>query len=337
MEFLNPLIHQRIDLLNEADNLDEIEDVVFCLNVSNEVIQNLDIFLVPYLGLLNTSDKPLASKMALNKLIDKSFFKENDIDIKDKNYIVFFSFDIESLADKCYIMEHGKSEIYQIAHNLRGEVVNEFIPCSDDETNRSKNEPKESKYFLFFDTETTGKPKDFNASENELDNWPRIVQLAYILIDNNFQIISKNNYTIKPDGFIIPKESTEIHRISHEKALNEGIDLNYVLLDFNKIMNSADYLVAHNLEFDFKVLSAEFIRKNITHQMRNKKTICTMKSTTNYCAIKNTYGYKWPTLQELHFKLFNEKFINAHNALEDVLITYKCFVELYKKNIITYN
>ena len=154
-------------------------------------------------------------------------------------------------------------------------------------------------------------------------------------VDDVKKLVSKIAGFLAYDFFMY-YSSTEIHRISHEKALNEGIDLNYVLLEFNKIINSADYLVAHNLEFDFKVLSAEFIRKKITHQMRNKKTICTMKSATNYCAIKNNYGYKWPTLQELHFKLFNEKFINAHNALEDVLITYKCFVELSKKNIITY-
>tara|TARA_B110000908_G_C9962776_1_gene317636 strand:+ start:106 stop:219 length:114 start_codon:yes stop_codon:yes gene_type:complete len=33
---------------------------------------------------------------------------------------------------------------------------------------------------LFFDTETTGLPKDFNAPIEEVENWPRLVQLGYL-------------------------------------------------------------------------------------------------------------------------------------------------------------
>jgi hypothetical protein len=62
-----------------------------------------------------------------------------------------------------------------------------------------------------------------------------------------------------------------------------------------------------------------------------------MTSTTNYCAIPVKYGYKWPSLQELHFKIFGENFEDAHDASIDVSITFKCFIELLKKNIIKLN
>ena len=37
--------------------------------------------------------------------------------------------------------------------------------------------------YLFFDTETTGLPKRWNAPVTEVDNWPRLVQLAWISCD----------------------------------------------------------------------------------------------------------------------------------------------------------
>jgi DNA polymerase III epsilon subunit-like protein len=36
---------------------------------------------------------------------------------------------------------------------------------------------------VFFDTETTGLPRDYNAPSSKLDNWPRLVQLAWIVSD----------------------------------------------------------------------------------------------------------------------------------------------------------
>ena len=59
-----------------------------------------------------------------------------------------------------------------------------------------------------------------------------------------------------------------------------------------------------------------------------------MEQTTNYCAISGTYGFKWPKLSELHYKLFNSSFSEAHDASIDIDITYKCFNELVKKQII---
>jgi hypothetical protein len=39
--------------------------------------------------------------------------------------------------------------------------------------------------YLFFDTETTGLPKNWKAPVTDLNNWPRLVQLAFLLFDNN--------------------------------------------------------------------------------------------------------------------------------------------------------
>ena len=69
--------------------------------------------------------------------------------------------------------------------------------------------------YLFFDTETTGLPKRYNAPMDDLDNWPRLVQVAWILFDEEGKEIVSNSYIVRPEGFIIPKESSLIHGITH--------------------------------------------------------------------------------------------------------------------------
>ena len=53
--------------------------------------------------------------------------------------------------------------------------------------------------YLFFDTETTGIPKNYKAPVSDLENWPRLVQLAWLVTDNNGDEIKAAEYIIKPD------------------------------------------------------------------------------------------------------------------------------------------
>ena len=53
-----------------------------------------------------------------------------------------------------------------------------------------------------------------------------------------------------------------------------------------------------------------------------------MHGTTDFCKISGPYGYKWPKLSELHYKLFKKGFDEAHNAAVDINATAKCFWEL---------
>jgi len=191
--------------------------------------------------------------------------------------------------------------------------------------------------YLFFDTETTGLPKDWNAHVREVDNWPRIVQIAWSHYTEGGKKLAEHEYIIKPDGYEIPFEASKIHGITTSRAIHEGVDLNYVLDLFSLTMSNSKYLVAHNIDFDKKVIGAEYIRKDreIAYEAIKKiEKICTMKSSTKFCGIKSGHGYKWPTMMELHTKLFGSTFIGAHGALADMDAMVKCFFELKKKQII---
>lgn len=190
--------------------------------------------------------------------------------------------------------------------------------------------------YLFFDTETTGLPKDWKAPITDFNNWPRLVQLAFLTFDKEGNKINSGNYIIKPEGFLIPKESSAIHRITNEKALNEGVSLSSVLDSFKNSILQSDYLVAHNISFDEKIIGAEFLRIKMENFLSGKKKICTMEQSTNYCKLDGPYGFKWPKLSELYLKLFNSYFEESHNAEVDINATAKCFWELKKLGIIKY-
>lgn len=191
--------------------------------------------------------------------------------------------------------------------------------------------------YLIFDTETTGLPRNYSAPITDFDNWPRLVQLAWQLHDHTGKLMSSGNYIVKPEGFTIPFNSEKIHGISTKKAQNEGHDLDFVLKEFRKDMDKAYFLVGHNVSFDENVMGAEYLRKKIPSAIMDKPKIDTKDESTQYVAIPGGRGYKWPTLGELHHKLFNQGFEDAHDAAADVEATTRAFLELILLGVIKVN
>jgi DNA polymerase III epsilon subunit-like protein len=192
--------------------------------------------------------------------------------------------------------------------------------------------------YLFFDTETTGLPlnNQWSAPVTDLRVWPRMVQLAWEFYKGE-TLVSSGDYIINPEGFIIPIDSSNIHGITMERAQKEGRPLSAVLKEFESLVAQSDFLVAHNISFDEKVVGAELLRSRMKNVLEGKKLICTKEVATDFCAIPNSNGYKsfkWPKLSELHIKLFGEDFLDAHNASSDVRVTAKCFFALKKLGVV---
>lgn len=188
--------------------------------------------------------------------------------------------------------------------------------------------------YLFFDTETTGIPKNWKAPISDLDNWPRLVQIAWLQYDGKGKKLSEEDYIIKPDGFTIPAEAAQVHGISTERAREEGVALRGVLEEFAAAIEASDVLVAHNMNFDEKIMGAEFLREGIANSLFETERLCTMQASTNYCKLPGNYGFKWPRLSELHLKLFGCDFEEAHNATVDIAACAKCFWELKERGLI---
>jgi DNA polymerase III epsilon subunit-like protein len=189
--------------------------------------------------------------------------------------------------------------------------------------------------YLFFDTETTGLPKDWKAHVHDVDNWPRMIQLAWLMAGDDGKTQISSNQIIIPEGFEIPDEVSTIHGITTDRAISEGFPLAYALGQFSFALSLCNDLVAHNVNFDKKIIGAEFLRLNLEDVYQGIKDIdktCTMMKTTKFVGLKqpNSNRPKWPTLQELHTKLFDEPFDGAHDAMADVKAMAKCFFEIKK-------
>ncbi|MFA5109094.1 MAG: 3'-5' exonuclease [Patescibacteria group bacterium] len=189
--------------------------------------------------------------------------------------------------------------------------------------------------YLFFDTETTGLPRNYQAPLDDFLNWPRIVQIAWSLYDAAGNHWESQNYIIRPDGFVIPPEVTKIHRISQERALKEGVALRSALEHFLRDVSAASFLVAHNIDFDEKIVGAELCREKLANPVAAANKICTMKTSVAFCKIPSSRGgYKWPNLTELYTCLFKTDFPEAHDASFDVKACAECFFELKRRGAI---
>ena len=198
---------------------------------------------------------------------------------------------------------------------------------------------------LFFDTETTGFPSNW-----PIESQPNIVQLAGMYKDQDvreeFDYLFKS---LKP----IPKQTSDIHWITDDMVADRPLLYkDKFIVDFMRMMKSADIIVGHNVEYDFKMIFIEIERtiwdaKNdevIPEKMKKfnefkmecvNKSICTMKASIDLCKLPGRYGqHKWPKLQELHKHLYWEEFDSAHNALNDIMATERCFNTLVEKQII---
>ena len=188
--------------------------------------------------------------------------------------------------------------------------------------------------YLVFDMETTGLPASREAPISDVDNWPRVVQLAWEAFDTRGRKTGARSSVIRPDGFKIPKDAERIHGISTLIAKRTGVPIAKALDAFVEALSKASVVVAHNYSFDASVLGAEFYRLGIRHQFRRKTHVCTMKDATEYCALPGPYGFKWPKLPELHFKLFGKKVKETHDAAADVATCSKCFFELKRLGVV---
>ncbi len=178
------------------------------------------------------------------------------------------------------------------------------------------------KNYLFFDTETTGLPKDHRAPVSDLANWPRIVQLAWLFADDDGDILAKGNHIIKPQGFQIPENM--VHGITTRQAIREGVPIADALTDFHADLMDADAIVCHNYAFDAPIVGAEMLRARGRNPIPKFPAYCTMRQTAEWAGVRKDRV----SLSELHQLCMGEGFPNAHDAMADVMATARCFFHI---------
>ena len=184
---------------------------------------------------------------------------------------------------------------------------------------------------LFLDLETTGLPLERNVHYSVVDNFPHIVQIGYEYYVGK-ELKEKRKELIRCES--IDEGAIRVHGITVEMS-QEGKEPKEVLEEVYKIIKEADIVIAHNIEFDMNVLYANFVRNNIDTSLINRKSsYCTMKKGTNICKLPGKFDdYKYPKLTELYKKLFNKDVEEKHDALYDVKLMRRCYLEIIRKQL----
>ncbi len=191
---------------------------------------------------------------------------------------------------------------------------------------------------LFFDTETTGLPKERNKPASQgPNNWPEPVSISWAVTDGP-KIIRAKSYLIQPQGWQIPQESIRIHGITQQMAEQDGVDLRHVMKEFVRDLLHVDIILAHNLEFDKNVIIAAALyhcREDVALKWPPYE-FCTCENSRATCKLptyKPTLSgiYKAPKLTELYLHAFKTPppEILLHTSLGDVLVLVAAFFKLW--------
>lgn len=201
---------------------------------------------------------------------------------------------------------------------------------------RAAAAPSDGDEMLVFDTETSDLPRNWNRPASEVDNWPRLVQIAWIVCDVKMKVKRKYCTLIRPEGWEIAPGAQRVHGISTMQALKRGVPVATVLPAFDAELEAAGLVVAHNLEFDQTIMTAEFIRAGMAHHFDDVSGFCTMRGTTELCKLTpKKYGeYKWPKLSELHELCTGKPHRGAHDAMGDAEAVVRCLRSLRKRGFL---
>jgi len=194
--------------------------------------------------------------------------------------------------------------------------------------------------YLVFDIETTGLPINKHAPPDDFKNWPYVVQIAWLLFDDEHKLIEHNNFYLK-QSVVIPADATNIHGITTAMMLEQGIEPSNVYANFKKAIDKTEYLISHNIDFDIPIVHCDFLRNGMKWDFPNNRMLCTMKTGTSFCKIppQRNGEYKWPKLTELYQKCFYPGYSmsifpdatstsNVHSANIDAAMTAQCFFKL---------
>jgi DNA polymerase-3 subunit epsilon len=181
-------------------------------------------------------------------------------------------------------------------------------------------------YFLVIDTETSGFPKKWDVPYDAKNNWPHVLQIAWLIFDVDGKLIKKENHYLKPAAFKITKASFKVHQLSLNFLKHRGKERSLV---FKKLIADLEkykpLMVAHFVELDYHMIGAEMYRLNLDYPLQNVPLFCTLKASAPYVRNPN---FEYLKLNRFYKTLFNKSPEKLHDALADALLTAEIFFHL---------
>lgn len=193
---------------------------------------------------------------------------------------------------------------------------------------------------LVYDCETTGLVRGTDYTD---PNMPFLASIAAILYDEGaHRIIASVNSMIQPDGWTMPKEAGQVNGLTDEVLQQLGVPASVLLPACIALMFKANLRVAHNVDFDSKVIAAALWRHIIKEDSEEtahatvKKWLalpsyCTMQESKNIVNALDKRGkIKYPKLTEAYKFFFDRELDRAHSANTDAVAALEIYLALNK-------
>jgi DNA polymerase III epsilon subunit-like protein len=180
-----------------------------------------------------------------------------------------------------------------------------------------------------YDTETTGLPLFKQPSDDPRQ--PHLVDICILAYDANGALVDSFEAMVRPDGWVIPNEVAVIHGITTEMAMDMGIPEAEALDGFMAIHERAGLRIAHNIQFDDRIMRIALSRyrgKDAADAFKATPGYCTCQSSKNLVKcpptekmIRAGFGrpgmYKNPTVAEALLHFTGEELVGGHRARPD--------------------
>lgn len=185
--------------------------------------------------------------------------------------------------------------------------------------------------YLIFDVSAVAQKADFKANFTDTEAWPRMMHISWILLDEAFKPVEDYDFIVVPPDGGWDDKSKKKALIDEEDIQKKSRSLEDILDTFSITADKAEYVFAHNLNYNENILGAEYVRLKKSINLFKKKRFCLMEEGTYYCKLKGFGGkYKYPTLPELHATCFGTSYSPPGNARADVIAATRCFIKMMK-------
>ena len=134
----------------------------------------------------------------------------------------------------------------------------------------------------------------------DADGQPRLAELSLVFADENLEVEREYTALIKPDGWIMPAETAEIHGLTQEILMEQGVPLAEALAVYQDAIAEGRMMAAHNAQHDAKQIRGELRRLGLPDMFEDAPNLCTMRSLIKVIGLKQegSNRAKWPSLQE---------------------------------------
>jgi len=193
---------------------------------------------------------------------------------------------------------------------------------------------------LVYDCETTGLVR---GTDYTSPNMPFLAAITAILYDTDaHRIVASINSMVQPDGWTMPEEAGQVNGLTNEALQQLGIPAPVLLPACIALMFKADLRVAHNVDFDSKVIAAALWRHIVKESSDETahETVKAWLALPSYCTMQESKSIvnaldkrgqvKYPKLTEAYKFFFDKELDRAHSANADAVATLEIYLALNK-------